>query len=163
MEKSETINYPVNGIGLVIGNESAANEIVKVCNPYCQPCSNTHLILEEIVRKNSNVKLRIIFTASGDERDIKTAPVQHLLAIQEKYGKQKVHEALDDWYLASVKKYDAFAVKYPMNGELNLQTDKILEMRDWCEAMKIRATPTLYVNGKELPEIYSPVDLKYFF
>ncbi|WP_286851338.1 vitamin K epoxide reductase family protein [Sphingobacterium sp. UBA7253] len=163
LEKSETINYPVNGIGLVIGNESAANEIVKVCNPYCQPCSSTHLILEEIVRKNSNVKLRIIFTASGDERDIKTAPVQHLLAIQEKYGKQKVHEALDDWYLASVKKYDAFAVKYPMNGELNRQTEKVLEMRNWCEAMKIRATPTLYINGKELPEIYSPIDLKYFF
>lgn len=163
LEKSEAINYPVNGIGLVIGNESAENEIVKVCNPYCQPCSSTHLVLQEIIRKNNNVKLRIIFTASGDERDIKTAPVQHLLAIQEKYGKQKLHEALDDWYLASAKKYDTFAIKYPMNGELNLQTDKILEMRDWCEAMKIRATPTLYINGQELPEIYNPVDLKYFF
>ncbi len=50
-----------------------------------------------------------------------------------------------------------------MNGELNRQTEKVLEMRNWCEAMKIRATPTLYINGKELPEIYSPIDLKYFF
>ena len=61
-------------------------------------------------------------------------------------------QALDDWYLAEKKDYDAFALKYPMNGELQQQKDKIIAMREWCDAMKIRATPTIYINGQELPE-----------
>jgi uncharacterized membrane protein/thiol-disulfide isomerase/thioredoxin len=161
--KSEKITYPVDNLGIVVGNPNATNEIVKVCNPYCGPCSIAHPLLEQIVKANSDVKVRIIFTATGEEDDIRTAPVSHLLAIQQKYGEKKVHQALDEWYLAEIKQYEAFAAKYPMNGELREQQSKIEAMRDWCNAMKIRATPTIFVNGNELPEGYRIADLENFF
>ncbi|WP_293944773.1 MULTISPECIES: vitamin K epoxide reductase family protein [unclassified Sphingobacterium] len=161
--KSEKIIYPVDNLGIVLGNPSATNEIVKVCNTYCGPCSKAHPVLEQIVKANLDVKVRIIFTATGEEDDIRTAPVSHLLAIQQKYGEKKVHQALDEWYLTETKHYETFAAKYPINGELKEQQDKIAAMRDWCNAMKIRATPTIFVNGNELPESYRIADLEIFF
>ncbi|WP_164122321.1 vitamin K epoxide reductase family protein [Sphingobacterium sp. xlx-130] len=163
LDKAETVNYSVENLGIVVGNPNATNEIIKVCNPYCGPCAKAHPELEHIVNSNNDVKVRIIFTASGEEEDIKTPPVAHLLAIQQKLGVETVHTALDDWYMAPSKDYEAFAKKYPMNGELKQQTEKIQAMRDWCNDMKIRATPTIYINGRELPDNYNIADLKNFF
>ncbi|MFZ4260633.1 vitamin K epoxide reductase family protein [Sphingobacterium sp. HJSM2_6] len=163
LHKNEKIGYPTDNLGIVIGNPNAKNEIIKVCNPYCGPCANAHPELEQIIKMNKDVKIRIIFTASGEESDKKTAPVQHLLAIQEKDGLHQVHQALDDWYLTKEKNYEQFAEKYPMNGELKNQKDKIIAMRDWCNNMKIRSTPTLYINGFEYPDTYKIAELKNFF
>lgn len=163
LNNSNAVALTNDNLGILIGNEKASTEIIKVCNPYCGPCAKAHPELDDIIKNNKNVRIRIIFTASGDDEDIKTAPVQHLLAIQEKYGAKRVHQALDDWYLASTKDYAIFASKYPMNGELKQQKDKITSMYNWCNDMKIRGTPTLFINGRELPDQYSIKDLKSFF
>lgn len=163
LNKSEQITVSAEKIGILVGDPNAKNEIIKVCNPYCGPCSKAHPELEHIIKINPDVKVRIVFTASGKKSDIATAPVTHFLAIQQKLGSQAVHQALDDWYLAPEKNYILFADKYPMNGELKQQSDKISAMNDWCEKMKIRATPTLFINGKEMPDIYRINELKNFF
>lgn len=163
LQNINPVTIDSDDLGILIGDEHASIEIIKVCNPYCWPCAKAHPDLEEIVKKNKDVSVRIIFTSTGDEHDAKTAPVQHLLAIQEKYGRSKVNEALDAWYMSPNKDYITFASKYPMNGELKLQRDKIVAMRKWCDDMKIRANPTVFINGKELPDHYSIKDLINFF
>ena len=49
-----------------------------------------------------------------------------------------------------------------MNGELKLQTEKVKAMHDWCNEVDIQFTPTFFINGHQLPEIYSLADLQYF-
>lgn len=163
LRNSNAVTIASDDLGILIGNKNASTEIIKVCNPYCGPCAAAHPELEYIIKNNKNVRVRIIFTASGNDEDITTAPVQHLLAIQEKYGIAGVNEALDAWYMSPNKDYEAFASKYPMNGELKQQKDKIAAMYKWCGEMKIRATPTIFINDKELPDHYSVKDLKNFF
>lgn len=163
LDKSDRVTASTEGLGIVVGNPHAKNEIIKVCNPYCGPCAKAHPELENILKNNFDVKVRIIFTASGDDDDMLSEPVKHLLAIQEKNGQEAVHHALDDWYLPQEKDYDVFARKYPMNEELKQQKDKIMAMYNWCNAMKIRATPTIYINGSELPDSYHISELKNIF
>lgn len=163
LNKSDRVEIPNDDLGIIIGNLEARNEIIKVCNPYCGPCSKIHPELHKIVRSNANVRIRLIFTASGDEDDIRTAPVAHFLSIQEKLGHSGVHSALDDWYLAENKDYKEFAEKHPVNQEPTKQLAKIKAMNSWCNSMKIRVTPTIFINGKELPENYGVSDLKEFF
>ncbi|QJB34872.1 thioredoxin domain-containing protein [Chitinophaga oryzae] len=163
LDKSDSVTVQANDLGIVVGNPHADNEIIKVCNPYCGPCSKAHPELEQLVKNNPGLKLRIIFTATGDANDKRTPVVAHLLAIQQKHGSEAVRLALDDWYLASDKDYKAFEQKYPMNGALEEQQEKIQAMRNWCKDMKIRATPTIYINGRELPDSYRVTELKNFF
>jgi uncharacterized membrane protein len=150
-------------LGINIGNPNAATTILKVCNPYCGPCAKAHSVLEEIIKHNANVQLKIIFTATNNENDITNKPAKHLLAIAAKENSQLNAQALDDWYLANKKDYDVFAGKYPMNGELKEQDEKIELMSKWCNDGEITATPTFFINGKRLPETYNINELKNIF
>jgi uncharacterized membrane protein len=148
-------------LGITIGNPQATNTIIKVCNPYCSPCAKAHPKLEDIVRQNKNVNVRIIFTAKNDGHDRAAPIVKHLLAIAGKNDSEKTQQALDDWYHAPTKDYETFFAKYPMNGELKQQGEKLEAMSAWCKEYEITATPTIFVNGYRLPENYDIEQLKY--
>ena len=49
-----------------------------------------------------------------------------------------------------------------MNGELAQQGSKIDVMDTWCKATGIAYTPTIFLNGYELPNTYSIEDIEYF-
>ena len=152
-----------SNLGITIGNPAAANTIIKVCNPYCGPCAKAHPQLEEIIQHNNDVNIKIIFTATNNENDKAGKVVKHLLAIAAKGDIKQTQQALDDWYLATEKDYDSFAAKYPMNGKLKKQGDKIDAMSNWCRQAAIMHTPTIFINGKLLPETYSLDELKHIF
>jgi uncharacterized membrane protein/thiol-disulfide isomerase/thioredoxin len=150
------------GLGIILGNPNATKKIIKVCNPYCGPCAKAHPVLEELLSSHPDIQIQIIFTATNREDDIRSHPVKHLLAISESNDQIKIKEALDNWYLPTEKDYEAFSKKYPMNGELEKQGKKIEAMQVWCDKADIQFTPTFFVNGFELPGMYSVKDLKYF-
>ncbi|RPE12276.1 vitamin K epoxide reductase [Chitinophaga lutea] len=161
--KQKRMAVPPDGLGIVLGNPAAPHKIIKVCNPYCGPCARAHAPIEELLENNPNVQLQIIFTASNREGDTAAAPVKHLLAISEqsKGNEEVIKKGLDDWYLADIKDYEKFAAKHPISGE-SKQEHKIDAMRRWCEETGISFTPTFFVNGYQLPDIYSAGDLKHF-
>lgn len=163
LSRSKRVLAPIDNLGILVGNPNAKNELVKVCHPYCGPCSLAHSELMDMLKDNENIRLRIIFTSSGEEYDSSTAPVRHFLGIHEKYGGHFVHQALNDWYLSKDKNYKSFALRYPMNGELMNQSHKIEQMYNWCQSMKIKGTPTFFINGYELPEHYTISELNNFF
>ncbi len=159
--KQKTIMEGAHELGITLGKPDAKYKLVKVCSPYCGPCAKAHLPIEELLESNSDVQIQIIFTATNKEGDIKKAPVKHLMAIAEKGNERQTKQALDDWYLPEKKDYAVFAARYPMNGELKNQEEKIEAMNNWCNKAQIVFTPTFFLNGYEVPSIYSINDLKY--
>jgi uncharacterized membrane protein len=150
-------------LGIDMGNPTATNTIIKVCNPYCGPCAKAHPVLEEIVKHNTDVKVKVIFTATNKVTDGANKPVKHLLAIAAAQNIHETEKALNDWYMAGKKDYEIFAAKYPMNGELKQQEPKIDLMKQWCDDAEITATPTIFINGRRLPETYNINELKNIF
>jgi hypothetical protein len=69
---------------LQLGNPDADLQIMVACNPYCGPCANAHLIIDELLDENDSPKVQIIFTASDDEKDCKAKSVKHLMALYDK-------------------------------------------------------------------------------
>ena len=49
-----------------------------------------------------------------------------------------------------------------MNGELGKQGNKVEVMDKWCKAKDITYTPTIFINGHQLPYAYSIENLQYF-
>ncbi|MGJ1417654.1 vitamin K epoxide reductase family protein [Sphingobacterium multivorum] len=160
LQKKPANKFPTEGLGIQIGDPNARYEIIKICNPYCGPCKKSHSELNELIQLNPNVRARIIFTATGEDTDIKTLPVQHFLAIEAQYGPEVVKEALDKWYTEEINKYEDFAQQYPVYKGLTEQDQKIKAMAAWCDSMKIRVTPTFFINGYELPDSYRINELK---
>lgn len=162
LKKQKQITTSPQGLGITIGKPTAQHEIIKVCNPYCGPCATAHPEIEKILEHNTDVKARIIFMATNDEKDYRKDAVKHLLAIADQNDEHTTKKALDDWYLAPKKDYNLFAAKYPKNGELKKQESKIDEMSKWCTATDIAYTPTIFINGYQLPAAYSLGDINYF-
>lgn len=157
------VDHCTSELGITIGNPNAKYTIIKVCNPYCGPCANTHKELEKIININLDVKAQIIFHVSEDERDFRAKPVRHFLTIAEINNSQLTTQILDDWYLATEKNYNSFSLKYPLtNPELKNQDEKIKKMREWCVRNNIKYTPTLFINGYEIPLQYQLSDINYF-
>jgi protein-disulfide isomerase len=160
--KQKQIIQTTEGLGILLGNPNATNTIVKVCNPYCGPCAKAHPILEDILHNNPNVKVQVLFTATTDDNDKRNKPVKHVLALQQLKGQTIATKAMDDWYGATTKDYEIFASKYPVDSDIfEQQKEKVTAMKNWCDEIDIQFTPTFFINGYQLPEIYSIEDVKY--
>ena len=163
LKKQKAITHSADGLGIDIGNPAASNTLIKVCNPYCGPCAKAHEKIETLIEQNDNLKVKIIFTTPNEESNHSIKPTQHLMAVAGQiHEQQNIKKSLDDWYLADTKDYELFAAKYPTNGELLTQGEKIEAMDKWCKAMEISFTPTIFINGQQLPDAYSIEDLQYF-
>jgi len=162
IQRQKTISANPSGLGIALGNPAATNSIIKVCNPYCNPCAKAHPLIDDLLRTHDNLKVQIIFTIKDDDKDHRAMPVRHLMALYDRNDPALIHRALDDWYLAPEKDYDSFAGKYPLYGELKQQGSKLQAMHQWCLDSGISGTPTIFVNGRQLPEIYTVDDLHSF-
>jgi len=162
LKKQKQITLPVDDLGIDIGNPTSVNTLIKVCNPYCDPCSKAHLQLDELLKEIHSLKMKIIFMTPNDEAHHAIKPTRHLMAIASLNDERILRQSLDDWYLSEKKDYDLFASKYPMNGKLMKQGSKIAAMKSWCNTINITFTPTIFINGYQLPNVYSIEDLQYF-
>ena len=156
---SRRISNNPEGLGIMLKGENAKYHVLKVCNPYCGPCANSHPILEELFA-SENINLQVVFHPGGEDA-IKYKTISHIMAVAAQANQEQILKALDDWYLSEKKEYEAFAAKYPMNGELKTQESRTQDMLNWCEQENISYTPTIFINGYELPKAYSIEDLKY--
>jgi protein-disulfide isomerase/uncharacterized membrane protein len=161
LQKQTPVTVSTEGLGIVLGNPNGANMIIKVCNPYCPPCASAHTVIDELLDNNPDIRVQILFMSRPDE--YKALPVRHFLAIAESTNDSTfIRQALHEWYGASKKDYPAFAARYPMNGELKMQDQKIEAMHAWCSEMEVRSTPSFFINGFRVPAGYNMEDLKYF-
>ena len=163
LKKQNQVSISPESLGINLGNPNATNTLLKVCSPYCGPCASAHPKIDRLLEEIPNLKVKIIFTTPNRPEQPAYKPVTHLMAISEQANSEgHIKQALDDWYLPDEKDYLYFATKHPMNGELTKQGYKVEAMEQWCNAMKISATPTIFINGYQLPDAYGIEDLKYF-
>lgn len=162
LKKQKRVHISPQGLGITIGNPTATNELIKVCNPYCSPCAKAHPKIEALLEEIPDLKARVIFTTPNKEGHPALKITSHLLAIAAQENESKTKLALVDWYNKEEKSYEIFATKYPMNGELQEQGAKVEAMSKWCTEMRIFYTPTIFINGYQLPEAYNINDLSYF-
>ena len=144
---------------IVLGNADANNVITMVSDPYCQPCSVAHKALEDWLHHNADIQARIVFTANNTDDD-ETRVVRHLMALNALGDKSVVENAVNEWYGQKQKDYKQWAGKYPI--AITEEVFAILDKQNaWCQLAEITGTPTVLVNGYQLPDLYQLKDIKY--
>lgn len=163
LKKQKQITGSVDDLGIDLGNPNATNQLIKVCNPYCGPCSKAHPKIEKLLEEVPNLKVKIIFTTPNSLDFSAFQPTAHLLALTSQTNDENQRKKiLDDWYLQETKDYEKFALNHPINTPLENQANKIEKMFQWCETNNITFTPTIFINGYQLPDVYNIEDLSYF-
>jgi uncharacterized membrane protein/glutaredoxin len=151
---------PQEDWSIVLGNVEASNVITMVSNPYCPPCAEAHEVLDEWLAHEPDVQVRIVFTADNTDKDIKTPVARHLMALGQLSDRTIVKSALRQWFSQKHKDLGAWQQKYPATVSEN-DLIKMEKQKAWIKMAEIRSTPTILVNGHQLPDAYQLGDIKY--
>jgi hypothetical protein len=141
-----------------LGNPDACLQIMVACNPYCSPCAKAHEILHELVKKN-DIGLTVRFSIKADNKEDKgTQAVEYILQLLSDNPNVNKRQILHDWY--KVMDLEKFRHQYLLGNKGDV--DVLLRLQDqWVEGAKIQFTPTIFINGYELPKQYRVNDLKW--
>ena len=142
-----------------LANPNALIKITVACNPYCLPCAKAHNIFDFLAKKyfeNISLTIRFTITASNKEDRI-TKALEYLLQLNSigdntRTSKMLLHE----WFKSM--DYENFRKSFPLNYNVNVE-DELLEHSTWTSLSNISFTPTIFLNGYEVPKQYSVPDM----
>ena len=159
--------YETNDCDSIIrfGNPFSKLRLNILTNPYCNPCSIMHKRIEKLLQKTNN-NISINYILSSFEESLNSTN-KYLIAAWLNRG----HPALDagppeqlltEWFEKGKSIKDDFFKDMNLNiddPEVEIEFQK---HESWRKKSQLRATPTVLVNGYQLPESYKIEDLQYF-
>ena len=154
--------YPLldDSQSIVLGNREAENIVTIVSNPYCGPCAKAHKQLDTWLKQNDKIKLQIVFSGTEEGASSSITVAKHFMGLYSSGNINETEKAINSWYSQKNKDYGSWAKKHPLDNSVN---DNIMKaQKKWCDITEITATPTIFINGRQLPKQYQPTDIKYF-
>jgi len=144
---------------ILFGNPESEIFITILTNPHCAPCSRMHTRVVKLLQKtNNSICIQYIFSSFNKELE---SSARFLIAAYLAYPLEKVKTIYEEWFQEGKNNRENF---FQQNVcEQDEQTEKEFNMHmKWKENSQLRATPTVLVNGYQLPGNYKIEDLKYF-
>jgi uncharacterized membrane protein len=135
------------------GNPSAALKIIVVANPFCEPCANTHVEMNKVFAKipdNVFIQYSFFFNENDakDERAIAAKNITKNCLVANDTEEKK--EILDNWFKTR-------QLQHLKSEVLVEQSEKAMQAyTQLTAANNIAITPTIIVNNKVLPMVYTP-------
>ncbi|MFN3665201.1 MAG: vitamin K epoxide reductase family protein [Sediminibacterium sp.] len=161
LSSQNKVKKQTENLGIHLGNAFSKFKIIKVCNPFCNPCGEAHLLLHELM-KEKDVSIQLIFQVSPQDEE-RADVVRHFLVLQKNYGQDVLEDALNFWYTLDNKNISALAEEFPVTNNIcNDFNEELEKMFDWCVTQDIQYTPTIFINGFQYPEMYKLNEVKNF-
>lgn len=169
LEKQRKVDTTLFENEFQIANGNADLQVIVVCNPYCTPCAKIHNILNEWVENfGEEIGISIRFAINHKMENAHTRVVEHLLQFimginyDINSGTQKnffVRKILHEWFMDM--DFEKLKNKYPLKSKLNVARS-LQQHSEWCVEAVIQFTPTIFINGYQLPMQYTAVDMQGF-
>lgn len=147
---------------IIFGNPNAELLVTILTNPHCNPCARMHKRIEALLNDfGEKMCIQYVFSSFNEEME---SSGQFLTAIYLNHidDMKFVKYCYNDWFLDGKNNRDEFFIKYKEDADGEVVRNEYNKHIHWREQTKIRATPTILVNGYELPDNYVVEDLKYF-
>ena len=142
------------------GNPNSKLRITVFSNPYCNPCAIMHKKIDELLSKVNN-SISIQYILSSFEEKLNSTN-KYLIAACLADKTDSIKHIFNDWFEEGKTLRD----DYFSNLSLNIENPKVeVEFQKheaWKAKNQLRGTPTVLVNGYQLPESYKIEDLRYF-
>jgi len=145
---------------ILFGNPDAGLRITILTNPFCNPCAKMHKRIEEFLKTvHDKVCLQYIFSSFAQDLDFVN---KYLIAIYLEKEKKQMKQVYSYWFKKGKALKEAFFKDLHLNMDNPEIEAEFQKHEAWKEKTQLRATPTILVNGYQLPENYKIEDLRYF-
>jgi len=108
---------------------------------------------------NRNVCVQYLFSSFNQDLEFAN---KYLIAAYLEKEQQEFENIIADWFEKGKSLKEAFFNDFELdmnNPDIEIEFQK---HEDWKEKTRLRATPTILVNGYKLPHNYKIEDLRYF-
>ena len=144
---------------ILLGNPESEMLVTILTNPHCAPCARMHARVEKLLQDTNNtICIQYIFSSFGKELE---SSARFLIAVYFAYPLEKAIKIYGEWFQEGKNKREDFFSKYSCKQDEQVE-EEFLCHNKWKETCQLRATPTILINGYELPNNYKIEDLKYF-
>jgi len=163
--------YETNDSDSIIrfGNPNTPLRLTILTNPYCYPCSRMHKRIETLLQKmNGNISVQYILSSFDESLD---STNKYLIAAclaspsspSPKWrGGESTQQLFTDWFEKGKELRDDYFKNMNLDMENPIVEIEFQKHKAWRKKTQLRATPTVLLNGYQLPENYKVEDLQYF-
>jgi uncharacterized membrane protein len=153
--QKEMPRIPEDMLLVSLGTKRAQHTLTMVSNPLCSPCSEMHSKIENLLEKDDNIKCEVIFSTKKNYGNVGGRFIRKLFSLPEKLRS----EAVAIWFEQNNKNFDRWNEFYKKFDELDYGQNIQDSHNSWVNSAKIKHTPTLFINGKFLPDVFKIEDL----
>lgn len=151
---------------LQIGNSNSPFQFLIVCNPFCSPCAIAHRVFHEIAERYGDkvgITVRFAFLKSKGDKQIEAMKLIYRTygSMQDRFAGQRsamCRSLLFSWYEhMNLERFKTQYEEVGVNGTMNFE--ELDEQIRWASEVDVEYTPTMFLNGYQLPAWYSHFDI----
>lgn len=143
--------------GILFGNESARWQITILSNPHCNPCARMHERVEHLLEKYGDlICVRYVFTSFSEELE---ASARFLISIYLQLGIEAARVVYKNWYTNGKYRFKDYIKSFDLDYDSEQVLMEEKKHKEWKNKTGLLATPTVIINGYELPEDYTLEDI----
>ena len=144
------------------GNPNSKLRITVLSNPYCNPCARMHKRIEALLQQTNN-EISIQYILSSFKEELNSTN-KYLIAsfLNPSMGGAGEASLLSSWFEKGVTLKDDFFKDMSLGMDNPAIEIEFQKHEAWKQKTQLRATPTILINGYQLPESYKIEDLRYF-
>ena len=143
------------------GNPESKLRITVLSNPYCNPCAKMHKRIEALLQQVNN-EISIQYILSSFEESLNSTNRYLIAAFLNPSMGEEGLTILNNWFEKGKLLKDDFFKDMSLDMDNPAIETEFRKHEDWKAKTQLRATPTILVNGYQLPETYKIEDLRYF-
>jgi len=153
---SRNLPYPKE-LGVVFfGDRKSPIQLTIFTNPMCGPCGVIHKKADQLLHDYpGKIGLTLIFTVS-DFSDNRSKAAAAMLELYQQKGSAEALELIGKWFSRSNKDAGEWMKELQLSGDLeNVHSELLRQYAGLVATLPISVTPTIAVNGYQMPEDYS--------
>lgn len=153
---SRRLSYSKELGHVFFGNRNAPIQLTLFTNPMCGPCGVAHHKADQLLRNYPDkIGLTLVFTAPKFS-DNRSKVAAAMLELYQQKGSVEALELIGKWFSRSNKDADEWLEELQFSDDLENNHRELLDKyAELVTTLPISATPTIAMNGFQLPDDYS--------
>lgn len=135
------------------GNPDVRYHLTVFTNPYCNPCAAMHGRMSGLIHQDCYIEF--VFTSFGSDYERVS---RLMVAAYLQLGAARAWALYEAWYAGGKSRQEAFFAELGLDADSEEVAEEYRRHTQWREQTGLSATPTLLVNGYQMPKEYQIED-----